>query len=206
MSAKEKKQTYPESELMNREEAISRVLDMIGPDAVYLATTGRATRELHEHLLQRRWTKGNEFLNVGAMGHLSSVALGMATACPQKQIVIFDGDAAAVMHMGSMATIGRYPCPNILHIVLNNGVNESVGGQPSAGNIINLTLVAEACGYVTPGNYLTNSNEVKKFLGTSYNGKPRFVDLHIRQGIRPDMPKLSIDHHIQKNKLMKFLK
>ena len=77
-----------------------------------------------------------------------------------KRIIIFDGDAAAVMHMGSLATNCRYKARNMIHIVLNNGVNESVGGQESAGRIINLTGIANACGYNTPTSHSKMNNAV----------------------------------------------
>ena len=204
LTEKIKKQNYPESNLMNREEAISAVLDIIGPDAVYLATTGRATRELHETIKAKEWHETAEFLNVGAMGHLSSIALGISIARPDKKIIVFDGDAAAVMHMGSLATNGRYPTPNLIHIVLNNGVNESVGGQPSAGQIINLTEIAHACGYIVPEKQLTSPEELQNFL-SSNSDKPKFIDLKVKQGIRNDMPKLDINHKEMKQRLMNLI-
>lgn len=205
LTQKEKKQQYAESPLMNREEAISVVLDIYGSDAIYLATTGRATRELHEQLKQHGIGEGHEWQNVGSMGHVSSVALGIALAYPKKKVVVFDGDAAAIMHMGAMATNCRYKAANMIHIVLNNGVNESVGGQPSAGQVVNLTGVAAACGYQNPGKHLTTKEEVVTFLNLPSNGMPKFVDLYVRQGIRPDMPKLGINHKAVKNELMKNL-
>ena len=206
LSQKEKKQQYPESELMNREEAISAVLDIYGGDAIYLATTGRATRELHEQLKLHGIGQGHEWLNVGSMGHVSSVALGIALAHSEKKVVVFDGDAAAIMHMGDLATNCRNKVANMVHIVLNNGVNESVGGQPSAGQVVNLTGVAAACGYQNPGKPLTTKEDIGVFLNEPSNGMPKFVDLHVRQGIRPDMPKLCIDHKAQKAALMETLK
>ena len=206
LSQKEKKQQYPESELMNREEAISAVIDIYGSDAIYLATTGRAIRELHDQLRLHGIGKGYEWLNVGSMGHVSSVGLGLALACPDKKIVVFDGDAAAIMHMGAMATICRYKSGNMVHVVLNNGVNESVGGQPSAGYVVNLTGVADACGYRTPGHAVETKEELQSIIREYQNSEmPLFVDVHVRQGIRPDMPKLSIDHKAVKNQLMEEL-
>ena len=207
LAEKVKKQTYPESELMNREEAISIILDTIGPDAVYLATTGRATRELHEQITKKGWSDPMEFLNVGAMGHLSSIALGISFAKPDKKIVVLDGDSAAIMHLGSLATIGRYPSSNLVHIVLDNEVNESVGGQPSAGITADLTKIAEACGYCTPVGPVFSALEVQNFLNLQPKGKkPSFMDLKIRQGIRKDMPKLQINHKEMKTQLMDRLK
>lgn len=206
LTQKEKHQDYPESTLMSREEAISAVIDVFGSDAIYLATTGRATRELHEQLKLKGIDRGHEFLNVGSMGHVSSVALGMAIARPDKQIVVFDGDAAAVMHMGSLATIGRYRPENLVHIVLNNGVNESVGGQPSAGQKINLTNIAKACGYST-SIVVEKDKDLKSVInGLSESDKPIFIDVHVRQGIRKDMPKLEVDYQGQKKQLMEVMK
>lgn len=207
LAQKEKHQEYPESILMNREEAISAVIDIFGSNAIYLATTGRATRELYEQLKLHGIAEGHEFLNVGSMGHVSSVALGIAIAQPDKKIVVFDGDAAAVMHMGSLATIGRCQPKNLIHIVLNNGVNESVGGQPSAGQIVDLTQIAKACGYMTSSIYVEKSSELKTMVEIlSVADKPAFIDVHVRQGIRKDMPKLGIDHKSVKRELMVTLK
>ncbi len=206
LTEKVKKQEYPGGNLMNREKAISEVLDYFGKDAIYLATTGRATRELHEQMKLKGYPDGHEFQNVGSMGHVSSVGLGIALAQPDKKVVVFDGDAAAVMHMGALATIGRYKPKNLIHIVLNNGVNESVGGQPSCGYVTNLTGVAESCGYQTIPRFV----ETKELLWNELNGlmesnAPKFLDVHVRQGIRSDMPKLNIDHKAVKRELMENL-
>lgn len=206
LTQKEKKQTYAESKLMNREEAVAAVVDVLGADAIYLGTTGRATREVHEQLIAHNVGEGHEWQNVGSMGHVSSVGLGLALARPDKRIVVFDGDAAAVMHMGALATNCRYKAGNMLHIVLNNGVNESVGGQPSAGYLIDLTTVAKACGYRTVGHAVETKEELQQIVRENQSGEmPLFIDVHVRQGIRSDMPKLNIDHKAQKEALMRNL-
>lgn len=207
LTEKVKKQDYPESKLMNREEAVSAVVDVFGKDAIYLGTTGRATREVHEQLKEHGISEGHEWQNVGSMGHVSSVGLGIALAKPEQRVVVFDGDAAAVMHLGAFATNCRYKAGNLIHIVLNNGVNESVGGQPSAGYVVNLTEIADACGYRTPGHALKTKEELQVILKDYKKGEmPLFIDVHVRQGIRSDMPKLNIDHKALKVALMETLK
>lgn len=206
LTEKVKKQDYPESKLMNREEAISAVLDVLGDDAIYLGTTGRATREVHEQLKEHGIGEGHEWQNVGSMGHVSSVGLGIALAKPEQKVVVFDGDAAAVMHLGAFATNCRYKAGNLIHIVLNNGVNESVGGQPSAGFLVDLTKIAAACGYKTSIHAVSRKEELQALVIEHKNdGMPLFIDVHVRQGIRSDMPKLNIDHKAQKEALMKNL-
>lgn len=206
LTEKVKKQEYAESPLMNREEAVSAVVDILGKDVIYLGTTGRATREVHEQLKAHGIGDGHEFQNVGSMGHVSSVGLGIALAKPKQKVVVFDGDAAAVMHMGALATNCRYKAGNMIHIVLNNGVNESVGGQPSAGYVVNLTEIAAACGYRTPGHAVKTKEELQQLVRIQTEGDmPLFIDVHVRQGIRKDMPKLNIDHKAQKTALMENL-
>ena len=206
LTQKEKKQEYAESPLMNREEAISAVLDVLGKDAIYLATTGRATRELHEQIKIHGFSHEIEFLNVGAMGHLSSIGLGLAVGVPNKKIVVFDGDAAAVMHMGSLATNGRYQPKNLIHIVLNNGVNESVGGQKSSGQVINLTAIAKDCGYETIPAFVESKEDLQKAVKQLVDSNHlSFLDVHVRQGIRKDMPGLKIEHQHAKTALMNYL-
>ena len=206
LTEKVKKQEYPESKLMNREEVVSAVVDIFGNDAIYLGTTGRATREVHEQLKVHGVGEGHEFQNVGSMGHVSSVGLGIALAKPEQKVVVFDGDAAAVMHMGALATNSRYKAGNLIHIVLNNGVNESVGGQPSAGYVVNLTEIADACGYRTPGHAVETKEELQAIVKDYQKEEmPLFMDVHVRQGIRSDMPKLNIEHKAQKMALMKNL-
>lgn len=207
LTQKEKKQEYADNALMNREEVISAILDVLGEEAIYLATTGRATRELHEQIMQHGLSHEIEFLNVGAMGHLSSIGLGLAMGTPDKKVVVFDGDAAAVMHMGSFATNGRYHPANMIHIILNNGVNESVGGQKSSGLFIDLTTVAKGCGYATVGKCVETKSELQKAVIELARGNHlSFIDVHIRQGIRKDLPGLKIEHQSAKLSLMNYIK
>ena len=51
------------------------------------------------------------------------------------------------MHMGSMAVLGANKPNNLIHIVINNGAHETVGGMPTVANNIDLVKIAEACSY-----------------------------------------------------------
>ena len=65
-----------------------------------------------------------------------------------KKVWIIDGDGAVLMHMGSMAVIGAMKPKNIIHVVINNGAHESVGGQPTVMDKVDLVGMAKACGYL----------------------------------------------------------
>lgn len=115
---------------MTREDALNVIVPASG-DSVLVSTTGLTSRELYEIRDARGEGHGRDFLTVGSMGHSSQIALGMALALPGRRIVCIDGDGAVLMHMGGMATLAvRHP-PNLVHIVINNGVHDSVGGQPT---------------------------------------------------------------------------
>src|SRR5689334_11894712 len=120
---------------------LSSLLETVGEDTAIIATTGKCGRELFtladrpQHLYQ-----------VGSMGGASGMALGVAlnTAAP---VVVLDGDGAALMKLGTFATIGAYRPGNLTHILLDNGVHDSTGGQPTVSAGVDFAAIALACGY-----------------------------------------------------------
>ncbi|WP_165253203.1 phosphonopyruvate decarboxylase [Adlercreutzia sp. ZJ304] len=193
--------------LLSREEAIEVVLDSAPADSLYSATTGRAARELYYLREARGENHSCDYLNVGSMGHASSIALGIALAVPDRQVICLDGDAAAIMHMGAFTMPSRYEAPNFLHIVLNNGMHESVGGRPSAGQDIDLTTIAAACGYETVGGPVFCTDDISwaaEELCKKNNAA--FLDVYIRPGIRSDIPGLEINPTDMKSCLMRELR
>lgn len=144
----EKKVAYRNDYAMSREEIIRHIVQYAGEDPV-VSTTGKASRELFEIREAKGQGHNYDFLTVGSMGHASSIALGIALHRPDRKIWCVDGDGAALMHMGAMAVIGQAAPDNMVHIVINNGAHESVGGMPTAARAdgIKLVKVAEGCGY-----------------------------------------------------------
>ena len=180
---------------MSREEAIEVILDHMPSDTIYSATTGRATRELFFLREKRNETKAHDFLNVGSMGHASSVALGIALEKPDRPVVVLDGDSAAMMHMGAMTMVSKVSAPNFLHVVLNNGAHESVGGQASAGHLVDFTKIAEACGYQTVGHPVTTKEELIEAVEKLRNcGQASFIDCRIHKGLARKLPPIIFDH------------
>lgn len=184
-------ETYP----MSREDAIEIILDHMPEDTIYSATTGRATRELFFLREKRSETKAHDFLNVGSMGHASSVALGMALEKKDRYVVTLDGDSAAIMHMGAMTMVSKVEAPNFMHVILNNGAHESVGGQPSAGHLVDFTKIAEACGYETVGKAVETEEELIDAIDKLKEcGKASFIDCRIHRGLSRKLPPIIFDH------------
>lgn len=204
--AGEKGNNRDEKYPMSREEAIETLLENLPADTIYSATTGRATRELY--FLRKRKNQGGEcdFLNVGSMGHASSVALGIALEKPDRKVVCLDGDSAAIMHMGAMTMVSKVSAPNFIHVVLNNGAHESVGGQPSAGQRIDFTQIAQACGYETIGEPVTDRETLVKALKMfGKTNKAAFIDVRIHKGLGGKLPPLDFSHRQAIDSLMKEL-
>jgi len=148
---------YANENTMRREAVIRRIVAVAGDDII-VSTTGKASRELFEIRVANGQSHDHDFLTVGSMGHSSSIALGIALQKPQKKVWIIDGDGAVLMHMGAMAVIGSMKPENIVHVVINNGAHESVGGQPTVMDNVDLVGIAKACGY----SYVVSVESVKE--------------------------------------------
>ena len=146
---------------ISRENAISIITENISNKSIIVSSTGMISRELYENRIKTKQDRSKDFLTVGSMGHASQIALGIAKANPYKKVVCLDGDGAALMHLGGMTTIGTTDNGNLLHIVLNNGAHDSVGGQPTVAKKICLTSIAKACCYKNIEGPLKYKEEIK---------------------------------------------
>lgn len=137
---------YKNNNIMRREEIIQHIVKISGKDPI-VSTTGKASRELFETREVNGQSHKYDFLTVGSMGHSSSIALGVAINKPGTKIWCIDGDGAVLMHMGSMAVLGANAPKNMIHVIINNGAHETVGGMPTVADKIDLVAIAKACGY-----------------------------------------------------------
>lgn len=137
---------YKNDNHMIREEIIQHIVKASGEDPI-ISTTGKTSRELFETRVANGQSHKYDFLTVGSMGHSNSIALGVAVNKPEQRIWCVDGDGSVLMHMGSMAVLGTNKPKNLIHVVINNGAHETVGGMPTVAGSIDLVAVAKACGY-----------------------------------------------------------
>ena len=132
---------------MSREQAICTIASSLSADDIVVSTTGQISRELYEYRESSNESHRADFLTVGGMGHASSIAMGVAINKPERRVICMDGDGAALMHMGAAAVIGAAKLPNLRHIILNNAAHDSVGGQPTVADKLDIGKIALACGY-----------------------------------------------------------
>lgn len=116
----------------------------------------------------------------GCMGKASSFGLGLALAHPDRRVWVLDGDGSLLMNLGSLVTIAHQAPPNLVHIVMENGMYEVTGGQPVPGvGRYDFVTLAQGAGY--PRAYgFTDLEAWQDSLDEVLAGDgPIFVVLHV---------------------------
>lgn len=190
---------------LSREEAIQTVAEALGETDCIVSTTGMISRELFEYRTAMKQGHERDFLTVGSMGHASQIALGIALAQPKRKVWCFDGDGAAIMHMGSMAIVASKKPTNYIHVVFNNGAHDSVGGQPTVGLLIDLPNVAHSVGYAKTFS-VDNMDKLVNTLKciTTMDG-PVLLEIKVKKGNRKDLGRPTTTPIQNKEALMNFL-
>jgi phosphonopyruvate decarboxylase len=166
---------------------------------VLLASTGFCGRELYAVA-----DRANHLYMVGSMGCVVPLALGLALARPDLQVMALDGDGAALMRMGALATVGTYGPANLRHLLLDNGAHDSTGGQATVSPHVSFADVAAACGYAS--SYETDDlAQIAAWLEEPPQGGSRFARLLIRTGTPADLPRPSATPVEVKTRLMNHI-
>ncbi|KAL3842621.1 hypothetical protein ACJMK2_020614 [Sinanodonta woodiana] len=193
---------------LTRESALKIIVDGLDNRDVVVSTTGMLSRELYEYRVHKKMGHEKDFLTVGSMGHASSIALGIALSKPKRQVFCLDGDGAAIMHMGNMATIGQGGPANFKHILINNGAHDSVGGQPTdAANHTGFSFgaVVLGCGY-KEALLAVNEEEVALAVSKMKSMKgPVFLEIKVSKGGRKDLGRPTRTPLENKHDFMHFL-
>lgn len=175
-----------EKTIIEREAVINLILNAFDKDEIFVSTTGMISRELYEIRRLNNQTGDNDFLTVGSMGHSSQIALGIALKL-DKKVICIDGDGSAIMHMGSLAIIGSSGLRNYIHIVLNNGAHDSVGGQPTVGLKIDFAKIALACGYKYSRSITSYQELLNTILDIKNVNGPIFLEIKVSKGARKNL-------------------
>ncbi|SET21683.1 phosphonopyruvate decarboxylase [Natronincola peptidivorans] len=188
-----------------REEIIRQITNAAEEDII-VSTTGKTSRELFEIREQNNQSHKYDFLTVGSMGHSSSIALGIALNKPNTRVWCIDGDGAALMHMGSMAVIGAKSPDNYIHVIINNGAHESVGGQPTVADDINFGQIALGCGYKA-AYHAKDLNQLQDVLCEIQGKKgPIFIEIKSAIGSRDDLGRPTTTPTENKTAFMTYLR
>ena len=189
---------------LKRELAIEMIVSALPNSSFFVATTGKAGRELYE-IREKSNQPQRDFLTVGGMGHASSIALGIARHYTKNWVVCLDGDGAALMHMGAMAIISSQKPSRFLHVILNNAAHESVGGQPTIADGIDFELLADSLKY---DGYLFANNPFSLAKALSDLEEKQgiwLLEVHLALGARADLGRPKSSPEQNKQSVMSYL-
>lgn len=185
-----------------RLEVLSTLKDIANQEnLILLATTGVTGRELFE-----LGDTPNQFYMVGSMGCISSIGLGLAIAQPDRKIVAIDGDGALMMRLGSLTTNAYYQPSNLYHLLLDNNLHESTGGQKTVAANVDFKQIAAGAGYevVDSLENMTALNEsIAKWLATP---SLTFGDMKIKSGTKDDLGRPTVTPIDVKERLIRYIK
>jgi phosphonopyruvate decarboxylase len=159
-----------------RAAVLEKLLRLVGDDTGIIATTGKCGRELFtiadrpQHLYQ-----------VGSMGCATGMGLGVALNT-ERPIIVLDGDGAALMKLGTFATVGAYGPRNLIHILLDNGVHDSTGGQATVSASVDFAAVALGCGYAWAASANTLEGFEAALMAAHEGPKPALIHMRIAPG------------------------
>lgn len=173
--------------LPSREDALIAMADAVGQDAAIVSTTGMLSRELFEYRERTGQPAGKDFLTVGGMGHACSIALGVAIRETEREVWCFDGDGAFLMHLGSLAVIADHAPQNFFHVIFNNGVHDSVGGQPTSIDVVDVAATSKALGYRYAASIIDLAEVPAAVAELRAAGGPSVLELKVKPGNRSDI-------------------
>ena len=174
---------------MSRARVLELTCEVAPPDSALVATTGKTAREL--------FAIGDDprnFYSMGSMGHAAGLALGICRARPDRRVVVLDGDGAALMHLGTLSTIGACAPARLTHVVIDNETYESTGNQLTTSPTTDFTTVARACGYAAAIRADTEAEFRSALTRALESGGPTLIHVKVRLEGIPDVPRITTRH------------
>lgn len=187
-------------ESLTRLECLDMITAVSSERTFLLATTGKTGRELFEVS-----DRAQNFYQVGSMGCISAVGLGLSVCNPDKQFVVIDGDGAALMRLGNFPMVGHYKPSNLLHILLDNGVHDSTGGQLTVSSTTDFTALALASGYLVTQSLCSLSSLKEAILAWQQNPVLTFLHVRISVGSKSGLGRPTVSPVDVKKRFMEAL-
>lgn len=198
---KERSEKTEVDELPSRFDTLKVINGLKNMKTVLMATTGKTGRELYEVE-----DSDNNLYMVGSMGCVGSLGLGLAYTRKDIDVIVIDGDGSLLMRMGSLSTNGYYQPENMLHILLDNQIHDSTGGQKTVSHNVNIVDIAAACGY-EKSYYIHNLHELEMCIQEWKMTKGlTFIYLKISKGSKQNLGRPKVTPSEVKTRLQGFIK
>jgi phosphonopyruvate decarboxylase len=194
-----------DKKLILRENFLDKFVRLTSTTDMIVSTTGKTSRELYE-IKKAIGDIDREFLVIGGMGHSSGISMGLALSNPNRRIFCLDGDGSMLMHLGSLPTIGYNSITNFTYILINNGCHESVGGQPTVINKLNVKKLSESFNFITYSK-ISHLKELDLiFKKIEIKGGPHFIEVLVQNKSRNNLIRPSETPKMLKSKFMTYVK
>jgi phosphonopyruvate decarboxylase len=186
--------------MASRHEVLRAVQNAAPANAAIVATTGYTGRELYACE-----DRPNQIYMVGSMGCAVSMGLGIALAQPHRPVIVLEGDGAALMRLGAQSIVGYEAPVNLTHVLLDNAIHESTGGQATVARSVSFPAIAAASGYQDVHS-LANPQAVGELLATgNQSAGARFVHVPTLPGVPENLPRPSVKPEEVSRRLQEFL-
>lgn len=149
--------------MLERPDAL-RLIDQAFPDQPVVLTLGGTIREM----LAIVGRKANHLYCLDSMGQPLAIGLGLAVGLEGRprgeRVVVIEGDGSLLMGFSTLATVGHLKPPNLVLVVLDNGVYLATGGQPTAARDTDFKTVAQACGWAAARDVESTPDALREAL------------------------------------------
>jgi len=168
---------------LSRRRALETVLAGTPARASVIATTGYTSRQLFA-----LGDRGQQLYVVGGMGCAASLALGVASRS-RAPVLLLDGDGAALMRLEAWVSVGRHRPENFVHVLLDNGMHESTGGQPTLASSVDFVALARAVGYPSACAVRTGDQLAEALADALNSPGPHLLHVAISPGTPAQLPR-----------------
>ncbi|WP_316203075.1 MULTISPECIES: thiamine pyrophosphate-dependent enzyme [unclassified Bradyrhizobium] len=133
--------TISNTKVMNRTDLTCRLVAKLKHEEAVIGGIGNTNFDL--------WAAGprpQNFYMLGSMGLACPIALGVALAQPQRRVFALEGDGSLLMQLGCLTTIATLAPKNLAIIVMDNGIYQITGSQPTPARNADIVAIAAGCG------------------------------------------------------------
>lgn len=167
------------------DDAMATILAVL-TDSVVVASTGYTSRELYGLA-----DNDSQFYMQGSMGHASAIGLGIARSQKDRRVVVIEGDGSALMHLGAFTSVGHVGPTNFVHVVLDNGMHESTGGQRTGSESVDFDVIARSSSYRSAAQCRTSKSLAASLLSIKDADGPHFIVVHTAPRDAAHLPRVT---------------
>lgn len=163
------------AKVMSRLDLTKRLVARLKNDEAVIGGIGNTNFDLWE-----AGQRPQNFYMLGSMGLAFPIALGVAIAQPRRRVIALEGDGSLLMQLGCLSTIAAQAPGNLTLIVMDNGIYQITGGQPTpAAATSDIVAIARGCG-IAESSWASDEEDFERLLATALAAaKPALIAARI---------------------------